>query len=226
MADPLAGILQRLGGAVQVAGADQPDEAVAQILPLHQHEDHHHDDDAAGRQWLDQRPDDGLQHLERLQLRLDHLHRQWLHLRGVGCAGRVGVRRRVVVAPDLGAQPFQEPRDAVDDAFADIGVLDDAHLGLDVGLVERQVLGQHAELGRHDGAEKRDRGEGGDNHGDDRHWPRQAEFAQPRNHRRQCEGQQHGHRKRQEDVLAEVKCCNRCRDSDQGWIGNGGRMRL
>ncbi len=37
-ADALAGIAQRLGGAVQVAIADKPNEAIAQILPLEKHE--------------------------------------------------------------------------------------------------------------------------------------------------------------------------------------------
>ena len=47
-AHPLACILKRLGSAVKVAVADQPDEAVAQILALEQHEDDD-DDDQAGR---------------------------------------------------------------------------------------------------------------------------------------------------------------------------------
>ena len=69
-ADPLAGVAQRLGRPVQIAGADQPDEPVAQVLPLQQHEHDEDDDDARGRQRLDQRSDDGLQQLQRRRVGL------------------------------------------------------------------------------------------------------------------------------------------------------------
>ena len=81
-ADPLGGVAQGLGCPVQIAGAEEPDETVAQVLPLQQHEHDEDDDDAGGRQRLDQRSDDGLQQLQRRGVGLPDLNRDRLWLDG------------------------------------------------------------------------------------------------------------------------------------------------
>ena len=47
-ADPLGGADQGLGCPVQIAGAEEADEPVAQVLPLQQHEHDEDNDDAGG----------------------------------------------------------------------------------------------------------------------------------------------------------------------------------
>ena len=82
-AHPLRRITQRLRRPVQISAADQPDEAVAQVLSLQQHEHDKHDDDARGRQRFDQRTDDRLQHLQRCRVGLPDLNRDRLRLGGL-----------------------------------------------------------------------------------------------------------------------------------------------
>ena len=51
-AEPAGGIIHGHRGAVEIARAEQADHPVAQILPLHEDEDQHHEDDARGGQRL------------------------------------------------------------------------------------------------------------------------------------------------------------------------------
>ena len=67
LADPLSGILDGFGRAVDVAGADEANEAISQILALQQHEDDDDDHDATSRERFEQRPDDCLEYLQRLR---------------------------------------------------------------------------------------------------------------------------------------------------------------
>ena len=54
-AEALGGVVHRHGGAVEVVRAGEPDQAVAQVLPLHQDEHQHHEHDAGGGQRVDDR---------------------------------------------------------------------------------------------------------------------------------------------------------------------------
>ena len=68
-ADPGGGVVEGLRALLEVARAGELDEAVAQVLPLEQHEDHEDDDKAGGGERSEQRADDGLNDLKRLGLR-------------------------------------------------------------------------------------------------------------------------------------------------------------
>ena len=54
----MRGVVHRLGRAPEIAGTGEPNEAVSQVLPLQQKEDHKDDDDAGRRQRLEERPGD------------------------------------------------------------------------------------------------------------------------------------------------------------------------
>jgi hypothetical protein len=45
----VAGVVQRLGRAPKIARPGEPNEAVSQVLPLQQEEDHKDEDDAGHR---------------------------------------------------------------------------------------------------------------------------------------------------------------------------------
>ena len=65
-------------GPMKVGGAEQADHAVAQIFPLHQHEDRDDDDDQQIRYRADHRGQDGAGQFERLRRRWTHLDRNRL----------------------------------------------------------------------------------------------------------------------------------------------------
>jgi len=61
-------VIQRLGRALEIARAGQPNEAVPQIFPLEQEEDQEDNDDGRNRQGLEQRSDDVLNDLQRRRI--------------------------------------------------------------------------------------------------------------------------------------------------------------
>ena len=63
-AEPPPGLVHRHGGAVQIARAEQPDGAVAQILLLQQGEYRHHQNDACRRQRIQHRLQNALADVE------------------------------------------------------------------------------------------------------------------------------------------------------------------
>ena len=50
-AQALRGVIESLGGAVQIMRTDEPDKSVAQIASLEQDEDHENDDNRCRREW-------------------------------------------------------------------------------------------------------------------------------------------------------------------------------
>jgi hypothetical protein len=89
---PVCRVVHRDRGAVQVGGAEQPDHPIPQVLALQQDEDRNDQNDGSCGQRFDDRRDDTLRELNCGQVRLTHLHRDWLR-RVVGwCCSRRNAR--------------------------------------------------------------------------------------------------------------------------------------
>ena len=151
-ADPLRGVVHRLGGPGDVAGADQADDPIAQILALEQHEDHEHHHQPGGRDRRDQRSADLAQRLHRRRRRTLDLHEHRL-------GGSVAPALRLTLALGLAlfrggcffqflAEIPQHIGGPLDDAAARYGDAQITDLGTQVPLVARQVRGQIHDLGR------------------------------------------------------------------------------
>ena len=107
-ADPGGRIVDGLCALLKIAGSGKLDEAVAQVLPLEQHEDHEDDDEAGSGERREQRADDRLDHLKRagpgrLQPDGDGLLRD-------AAAERPGVRRLSAPASPRRRFPCRDPR--------------------------------------------------------------------------------------------------------------------
>ena len=203
----LGGVAQRLGGAVQVSATDQPDEAVAQVLPLQQHEHHKHDDDACGRQRFDQRTDDRLQHLQRCRVGLPDLNGDRLRLGRLRLERRRSFlfRRRFGRLFDVLPEIAQHFRCALDQAAAGCARLQGADLLPDVVLIARKACPELRDLTSDDKAEDENAQEGEDHHGDHRGGSRNPPTAQRGDHRGECEAEKPCKRERHEDVAPEVE---------------------
>ena len=107
------GVVHGHGGAVEIARSEQADHAVAQILPLQQDEDQHHEDDAERGQRFGQRQKDVSRQFDRRGVRLVHLHGQRAGF-GIGRGGRRGRRllRRLLDPPPHVLQHFGDAPEA------------------------------------------------------------------------------------------------------------------
>ena len=95
-----ASVVQRDGGAVEVVGAEQTDEAVAQVVLLQQHEDRHHEHDGGVRERREHGRQDLPRELQRRERRFLHLHqRRFRAGRRRGAARRGAWARAWPVAP-------------------------------------------------------------------------------------------------------------------------------
>ena len=70
----VARLVERLGGHVDPAPADEVDDAVAQVLVLDEHEQYEHEDDRRRAQRADHRADGALEHVIETGGGLDDLH--------------------------------------------------------------------------------------------------------------------------------------------------------
>ena len=124
-ADPGSGIVEGLSGLVQVAGPGELDEAVAQVLPLEQHEDDEDDDKASGGERRQQWADDRLNHLQRAGAGRLQSDGHGL-LRGAAAEPSGCFRRllfRLPLAGDFLAEILNGGGDLFDDAAARRGLL-------------------------------------------------------------------------------------------------------
>ena len=222
-ADPGGGIVEGLRALLEIACPSELDEAVAQVLPLEQHEDHEDDDKAGGGERREQRTDDGLDDLERLGLRGfepdgDRLLRGAAAELDPGVCGR-RVLRDFSLARDLLAEILDGGGDLLDDAAAGRGVLQGADLLGDGGLVGREVVGELNELAAdHEGdACDQDEGEGDGN--EYRSNPRQPEAPEPVDQRREREAQEDRQGEGDENIPAEVEASDRQDDAAGGQDG-------
>ena len=221
-AHPLGSVAQGLGRPVQIAGAEQPDETVAQVLPLQQHEHDEDDDDAGGRQRLDQRSDDGLQQLQRRgvglpdlnrdRLRLDgfRLERGWLFL----CLRRLG--RLFDVLPEV-AQHL--PR-ALDKAAAGCTRLQRTDFLANIVLIPRQARPEFGDLPGDDEPEDEDAQESKDHHGEHRGGSRHTPTAKRGDQWCEREAEKSRQSERHEHVAPEIE-----RRDDDHEDGEGLRAR-
>ena len=70
----MAGIVKGCCRTLQILSSGESDQAVSQVLPLKQNEDHEYDDDPRSRQWMDQRSDQPNDDLKCTGIRLPQLH--------------------------------------------------------------------------------------------------------------------------------------------------------
>ena len=119
-ADPGGRVVDGLRALLEIASPGKLDEAVAEVLPLEQHEDHEDHHQARRGERREQRTDDGLDDLERLSLR---------RLRACTVTGSCGAVCRVgpgvccwrlglFFAGDLLAEVLDGGGDLLDDAAA------------------------------------------------------------------------------------------------------------
>jgi hypothetical protein len=145
-AKALGGVVQRLGRAPKIPRPGEPNEAVSQVLPLQQEEDHKDDDDAGRRQRLEQRPSDLQDELERRRIGWADLDGNRLWLLYTGREDGRSVRGRapdlLTGLGDLIAEIAQHRRGTPDNAFAGRRVPKRMDLLGDVGVVPWQILGQ------------------------------------------------------------------------------------
>ena len=199
-AEAAAAVIDGDRGAVEVVGAEQADEAVAQVLALEQGEDGDDEDDADRGERGEYRGEVGFGDLERGCAggsRGGRGRRGWrARGRGAGGCGRAGGRGlgRVV------ADPVGKARDPADSVALDAG-----DLGFDGGGVFRQVRGEVGDLGADDGADGEDDAEGEHDAEDDGQHLAQVQPAQEADERRQHKGQQQRQGDGDKDLAAEVK---------------------
>ena len=171
----LGGIVERRGGLLQVVRAGEADQAVPQVLPLQQDEDHEDDDDPGRRSgWMS-----GVMKAPRVCRAPGS---GWRTSTGMGFVSRGGhgARRQRVgrrSCPGLRlveflAQVLQHVGGALERAAAGGGPAQGLHLLAHGGLVARQVAGELGDLRRHDGGESRDAGKGNQDDTDDGQRPR------------------------------------------------------
>ncbi len=210
-AHPLAGIPKRLGGTVKVTITDKPDEAVAQILPLEQHEYDDNDNQSGRSERADQRADYVLQDFERFFAR-DDLDGHRLTLRFV----RGGSRQRSVLLVDLLTDTLDHAAQSGNDPSPDAGFLERTDLGQDVGLVDRDILRQFADLRGDDEAEQAKCRESAEHADDDSGEPGYADPFEGRNQGCEREGQQQRDGDRQENLAPEIQRRHRRDDGCHG----------
>jgi hypothetical protein len=194
----VGGLVQRVGHVVQFA-AGQAQQAVADVVAFEQDEHQQHDDDARRHQGFEHGRQQLLQGLQRRLVGGCHLHAQRLSGRTGSGGGMQGLARLV----HLGFHRAQQPRSAVQRSLPFHRLAQRAQLGLDGGLVLRQVAAQLHHLARQQVRPCRQHGHGGGGDHADRQGARQAPAPQPAHQRVQQEGQQRGQRQRHEDVAAE-----------------------
>src|SRR6185312_4756417 len=74
LANTFSGVVERSRRSVDIARTDELDEAIAQILAAHQHEDDDNDDDANRSKRLDERACESLEQAQRVGWRILDLH--------------------------------------------------------------------------------------------------------------------------------------------------------
>ena len=197
LADALARVAQRIGGAVQV-GAQKPHGAVAQIALVQQDQHHEDKDDARHRQRRGHRVQPAQRTLHGGRRLADQLNLLW----GAGARGRRG---RALGWVDLALEPVHHARVTVEHAGLAQGFAQGAHLLVDIGFVGGQVAGQLPQLAVHEPAGAGQQRHGRRHHHHDRHRPGQAAPLEPRHHRVQHEAQQRRQRQRHQHVAPKIK---------------------
>ena len=219
LADPLGGIAQRVGGAVQVA-AQQAHHLVAQIALVEQDQHHEHEHDADQRQRRGKRFAPRHHALPRRDGLADDLD-----------AGRLlGARLRAFGLALRGVQFALDTRDhariAVQHARLAQGLAKAAQLARDVGLVDRQVVADLPQLA--DDEEGAGQQQGHRRHDDDGHRQRARHAAalEPRHHRVQHEADQDRQRQRHQQIAPEVERRHDDGHADQAVHQRRARQRL
>ena len=191
--EPPGRVVHRHGGAVEVARTGEPDQAVAQILPLHQDEQEHDEDDAGGGKRLRHRRQHGGGEFERARAALLHLDQQRLRRLRLGLAVTIagglllGLLGRFLA---LLAALVDRPVDVGDvvHRLAERAGPQPLDLALDGALVARHVLREFGDLHADDGGHRSD-DPGGEQHRDQhREGPPQLQPAQEVHQRAEHEG--------------------------------------
>jgi hypothetical protein len=206
--ETMAGIVDCEGGAVEIAGTEEPDQAVAQVLLLQQKEDREDDDDSDGLDRFHDGHEQGLRHQKRGGWRRLHGHGQRLSGACVGRNGRC-CRRAGMMSCERrnGSEMAHHRRNAIADEASDR--VEFLHHG---GFVLRQVACEVGDLGadqRADEENDRQRQQHGEEH---RRHLRQMDPAEQTDDGPEDEAQQHRQRNRDQDRLRKVEC----RDDDDG----------
>ena len=165
-AEPLAGVVERSRGALEILGACQPHQPIPQILLLHQDKDHEDDHDAGGCQRMDKRRDQRHQGLQCAGIRL--LDLDWdrpIRSRAGGGQADDGTTCRGLV--ELAAQVLQHLRGALQRAGARRRAAQALNLLAQGGLIARQLAGELVDLRNHQRAEAENSAEGGEHDEDD-----------------------------------------------------------
>ena len=203
-ADPLADLAHGPGREVDLALAEELDDPVSQVLPVHEHEqdqDEHETTDAEELQVgadgrLEALPERGLlddPHVHRLVPRDDRRVERLGHVAGDFLCP---IERRVVRR------------------------LQEVHLLLDSLLIARQLVGQHGELPHDDVADPAQRPEREGDREEDRDGPRHPTPLEESRKRRQCEAEEH----RQGQRLQHLGRERHRGDDRQDEEGHDGRM--
>jgi hypothetical protein len=189
------GVVHRRGGAMQVGRAEQADQAVAQILPLQQHEDRHDQHDGGRRQRIDDRRDHPFGDLHWCRVRFVDLHLHRLLLVGVFRGLRLRCGRRV----ELLAQAAHDHVRA-----ARCEALDGVDLGPDRRGVAGHILRQVGDLGANEAAQRHDDAQREQDGNDHRQHAAQVDAAQQVDDGRQQKRQQYRQGNRYQDGAAQI----------------------
>jgi hypothetical protein len=203
---------------VEIARPEQPDQAVAQILALQEDENDDDQNDAGGRQRMDDRGQKVSREREGRQRGLANLDggRPLIGRR----PGRGGGGRVLGGFLDLAVEPTHDVRQTPDGALAQGG-----DLLPDGGLVERDVAGELRHLQSNHAAERQENAER-HQHGDDhRRHPGEMQPAQQADERREDEAEQDREDDRNENLAPEIQGGDRDRrDGQRHQAGDARRL--
>ena len=192
---------------MQVA-AEQPQQSVAQVSPIEQHQDQEHQHDTG----VHQRSASDLEPLQRARQRGRHL---LLDLNALhSCGTRLATLARSDRALDLLLRRLKSFHRAVEHSWRIDARAEVAQLALDVALVRRQFCTQRTNLATQQKPSHHDQRQGHRDNEDDGYRPRHAPSLQAHDKRVEYEAEQECHRQWHEDLAAEVEPGDhdRCRE--------------
>lgn len=205
LADAPRGVIQRAGRALQIACACKTDDAVSQFLPLQKDEHDKDQDDAGGRERIDQRREERGKAFQRRRRRRADLDRNGLLLRGRLLRGNYGGSIAAIGAVKFLAEIMQDGGGPLKCAPLGRCCLDGLNLLPDRHLVFGQIAGQLRDLGDNDAADRKDDRKGEEHHDGHRNGARYERFLKQPNERREHEAQQHRERDRDENFASEIE---------------------
>ena len=209
-AEALSAVVDGSRRALQIAGPEQADGPVPQVLPLKQDEDDEDQDDKGGGERVDERREDQRDGLHRTHGGLHDLDRKWLRLvlpgllqpRSVaaGPAGSLAgdpVIHRLSQLVDRDLHLFQGPR--IRQSFYGLDLVNDRV------LVVWQIGREVTDLAGDQGGQPRQERESEQHRDEDGQDTAQSDFSEHLHRRRHGEAQQHRERDGDEDLAAVVE---------------------